>query len=200
MGFAPRDFISSFCHAPGFFLFVTGSPAPAPSQPSYCLLNVTRQVSIHWRVSDSTLVISGGSFVIVVGLGVSPRLSVGPLRVLVRYWTWMTALRTATRLEIVTNIYSRRGQGPRARAPPHGERAITAPRPHPQASASIASSRLSSLLPGTSLAPGRGPRQRAWAAPCGDALRLSACTVGLRHGHTKKRYDLRLTSSASVRS
>ena len=100
----------------------------------------------------------------------------------------------------------RRGQGLRAQAPPHGERAITVPRPHPQASASIASSRLSSLLPGTSLAPGGGPcqrrglRQRAWAAPCGDALRLSACTVGLRHGHTKKRYDLRLTSSASVRS
>ena len=80
---------------------------------------------------------------IVVGLGVSPRFRVGPLRVLVRYWTWMTALRTTSRLEIVTNIYSRRGQGPRARAPPHGERAITAPRPHPQASASIASSRLS---------------------------------------------------------
>ena len=137
---------------------------------------------------------------VLVGLGVSPRFRVGPLRVLVRYWTWMTTRRTTTRLEIVTNIYLRRGQGLRARAPPHGERAVTAPRPHQQASASIASSRLSSLLPGTSLAPGRGPRQRAWAAPCGDALRLSACTVGLRHGHTKKRYDLRLTSSASVRS
>ena len=52
-----------------------------------------------------------GALSVLVGLGVSPRFGVGPLRVLVRYWAWMTALRTATRLEIVTNVYSRRDQG-----------------------------------------------------------------------------------------
>ena len=95
----------------------------------------------------------------------------------------MTALRTATRLEIVTNIYSRRGQGPRARAPPHGERAITAPRPHPQASASIASSRLSSLHPGTSLAQQVGGRASVRGRPPVALLCVCRFTMGMRHGH-----------------